>query len=252
MSVIKIHTGSTQLEKDENELQKRVPFLGSTLNEGFLEGHKILKPINRGSSLPEPASIIKAAPNTRLVVGLTGVSCGGKTTMANALKNWLTPEFCDVIMQDNHYRPVKELPINEVSNFPEFDEPESVRMDQIVEKIRIWKNESEDEDAKPKILVVEGTMIFTCPEIIELCDLRYLIHVDFKVARYRRSLRNYPIPDPPKIMELNIWPKYIKHRKTSKQLAKNGGHIFKQIDGTHVVEHILAGIIEDVAVADHI
>jgi len=248
MSAIKIHTGSTILEK-ENDLPA-VQFLGTTLNEGFLEGHKILKPIEC-DELPSPGPILSAAPSNRLVVGLTGVSCGGKTTMANALRGWLGEKFGDVIMQDDHYRPVEELPINPISNFPEFDEPESVRMDKIVEKIKAWKDNMDD-DSAPRVLVVEGTMIFTCQEIIELCDLRYLIHVDFQTAKYRRSLRNYKIPDPPKIMELNIWPKYIKHRNVSKKHAKKGNHVFKQINGTKCVEHILAGIIRDVAVAEHI
>lgn len=248
MSALKIHTGATLLSKVDDLGEPQ--FLGTNLKEGFLEGHKILKPLPT-SSLPNPGQILNNAPTNRLVIGVTGVSCGGKTTMATAIKNWLGPQFGETICQDDYYRPPSELPINEITQFPEFDEPESVRMDRIVEDVKKWK-EGADEDAGPKVLVVEGTMIFTCLEIIELCDLRYLIHVDFKTARYRRSLRNYKIPDPPKIMELNIWPKYIKHRNESARIAKANKLVFKQINGTKTVEHILAGIVQDVAVAEHI
>merc|ERR1712050_614444 len=91
--------------------------------------------------------------------------------------------------------------------------------DLIKDKILEWLDEPvelDQEDAQ--ILIVEGTMIFTDPEICNLCDLRYLVHVDFEVAKYRRSLRNYKIPDPPEIVARNIWPKYIKHREIFRQL----------------------------------
>lgn len=252
MSVLKIHTAATQLVDENSQVHNAdggLRFLGTTLNEGFLPGHKILKPIET-DQLPDPEMTLMAAPTNRLVVGLTGVSCGGKTTMAKAFKNWLGDRFGEVIMQDDYYRPPSELPINEITQFPEFDEPESVRMDRIIQDVKAWK-EADDVDGEPKVLVVEGTMIFTCLEIIELCDLRYLIHVDFQTAKFRRSLRNYKIPDPPQIMELNIWPKYIKHRYVAKHMASVNGHVFKQIDGTKTVEHILAGIIQDVAVCEH-
>jgi len=247
MSVLKIHTGATELAK--NDQLEEPTWQGTNLKEGFLKGHKILKPIEV-NELPDVSETLQAAPIKRIVVGVTGVSCGGKTTMANALKNWLGPQFGDVIMQDDYYRPANELPINEITQFPEFDEPESVRMDRIVEDVRKWKN-AEAENDEPKILVVEGTMIFTNQNIVDLCDLRYLIHVDFETAKYRRSLRNYKIPDPPKIMELNIWPKYIKHRNVAKEIAQQGGYVFKQINGTKCVEHILAGIIMDVSASKH-
>ena len=79
----------------------------------------------------------------------------------------------------------------------------------------------------------------------------YQIHVDFKTAEFRRSLRNYPIPDPPLVVAKNIWPKYIKHRNIAKNLARSNDFIFKQIDGTKVVDYTLAGIIQDVAVNEH-
>ena len=61
-------------------------------------------------------------------------------------------------MQDDFYKPASELPINSITNFPEFDEPESVRMDLIKDKILEWLEEPvelDQEDAQ--ILIVEGT-----------------------------------------------------------------------------------------------
>lgn len=94
-------------------------------------------------------------------------------------------------------------------------------------------------------------MIFTNKEIAKLCDLRYCIHVDFKTAEYRRSLRNYPIPDPPLVVAKNIWPKYIKHRDMFVEIAETESLICKQIDGTVNVKHTLAGIIQDVKINKH-
>lgn len=216
---------------------------------GFLEGYKVLKPID-DEIIPPAINILKHSPIQKLVVGITGVSCGGKTTMANSLKQWLGA-IGTSICQDDYYKPAETLPINEITNFYEFDEPESVRMERIVEDIKAWKNDQSDTEG-PNVLVVEGTMIFTSPEIFELCDLRYMIHVDFETAEYRRSLRNYPIPDPPRVVELNIWPKYLKHRRLARNIAAQNGYIFKQINGTDMVEHILAGLIADLAKSEHL
>lgn len=252
MSVIRIQTpGGTQLPSADDLCEDvMLKTYGTTLKEGFLEGFKILKPIE-DPTLPDPAIVLKNSPIKKLIVGVSGVSCGGKTTMANALSAWLGDKFGDVISQDDYYRPAKELPINPFTKIPEFDEPESLRMDRIVEDIKKWKETDLEEGEEAKVLVVEGTMIFTCLEICLMCDLRYQIHVDFKTAEFRRSLRNYPIPDPPLVVAKNIWPKYIKHRNIAKNLARSNDYIFKQIDGTKVVDYTLAGIIQDVAVNEH-
>lgn len=94
-------------------------------------------------------------------------------------------------------------------------------------------------------------MIFTDPKICALCDLRYLVHVDFEVAKYRRSLRNYKIPDPPGIVARNIWPKYVKHREIFRQLRNRYDFMCKQINGTVPVEQTIAGILLDVKVNKH-
>lgn len=252
MSVIRIQTpGGTTLPRSEDLCgDVMLKEFGTTLKEGFLEGFKILKPIET-NTLPNPEKIVKNSPIKKLIVGVSGVSCGGKTTMANAFSSWLGPKFGEVISQDDYYKPASELPINPFTKIPEFDEPESLNMEKIVEDIKKWKESPLKEGEEAKVLVVEGTMIFTCLEICLMCDLRYTIHVDFRTAEYRRSLRNYKIPDPPLVVAKNIWPKYIKHRKITKNLAKKHNFIFKQIDGTKTVEHTLAGIIQDVAVNEH-
>jgi hypothetical protein len=75
--------------------------------------------------------------------------------------------------------------------------------------------------------------------------------VDFEVAKYRRSLRNYKIPDPPEIVARNIWPKYIKHREIFRQLKNKYSFMCKQINGTVPVEQTIAGILLDVKVNQH-
>jgi len=224
-----------------------------TCQETFLEDVKILKPVV-GITPPAAKDVLPFSPKQKIVVGVSGVSCGGKTTVASGLNNWLnkSEQNATLIMQDDFYKPASELPINTITNFPEFDEPESVRMDLIKEKILDWLDEPvelDQEDAQ--ILIVEGTMIFTDPEICDLCDLRYLVHVDFAVAEYRRSLRNYKIPDPPQIMARNIWPKYIKHREIFRQLKNKYNFMCKQINGTVPIEQTIAGILLDVKVNKH-
>lgn len=214
----------------------------------FIEGVSILTPVD--GFIPEPSVILKQSPKKRIVVGVSGVSCGGKTTISRALTTWLGG-YCDLIMQDDYYRPVEELEINPFTKFPEFDEPEAIHMHDIVKDIKAWRNQFDDSDSERKVLVIEGTMIFLNSEIAELCDLRYMVHVDFSTAVYRRSLREYPIPDPPQIVEKNIWPKYIKHREMFVNIAEDNDLKFKQIDGTVTVGHTIAGILQDLKVNKH-
>jgi len=231
-----------------------------TLRETFLDGkfYKILKPVD-GIACPNAREMLQRSPKKRVVVGVSGVSCGGKTTVASALFNWLGGTSADgqgtLLMQDDYYLPFDELPLNTFTNFKEFDEPESVKMHEIRDTILKWLEQPEPEETQ--VLIVEGTMIFTDKTICELCDLRYLVHVDFEVARERRSQRNYPVPDPPLIMEKNIWPKYIKHRnifcglRTENQFGEAARFKAKQINGTKNVMHTVAGILQDVKVNKH-
>lgn len=220
-----------------------------TLKEGFLPDVKILKPVD-GVLPPNPAEMLSRSPKRRIVVGISGVSCGGKTTVASALNKWLDNQG-QLIMQDDYYLPPKDLPINTITNFPEFDEPESVKMHEIRDAIVAWLAVPMSDDEQTQVLIVEGTMIFTNPEICELCDLRYLVHVSFEVAEYRRSLREYPIPDPPLVVAKNVWPKYIKHRTMFCNLVQKYGFMSKQIDGTIPVDFTVAGILQDVKVNKH-
>lgn len=242
-----------EVEKPANNPSIRVKTPDVTLDEDFLPDVKILKTVSV-DCLPEPEEILKISTQKRIIVGLSGVSCGGKTTVSKALQTWLG-DFGDLIMQDDFYKPASELPINTITNFPEFDEPEAVKMDEVRDAILAWKLNGNGLDLngndERRVLIVEGTMIFTNKEIVELCDLRYMIHVDYKTAEYRRSLRRYPIPDPPLIVARNIWPKYIKHRHVFSLIARENGLVSKQIDGTVPVANIVAGIIQDVKLSKH-
>jgi len=249
MPSVKIATPRTTAPAADNNSQaKRTTTPPVTLNETFLPNVKILKPVD--GLLPNPKEILKNSPKKRVVVGISGVSCGGKTTVSSAVKLWLQ-NYGELIMQDDYYKPASELEINPFTKIPEFDEPTSLKMWEIREAIKKWAAVPSAPTDPTRVLIVEGTMIFTDAEICELCDLRYLVHVSSEVARYRRSLRNYPIPDPPGIVEKHIWPKYIKHRQIFVNLAEENGFICKQIDGTIPVEYTVAGIIQDVRVNKH-
>jgi len=257
-SVIKVGTrNSDQLSKSldsislnhsANESNNDNVIASKVKGDHFIPDVSILTPVD--GIIPDPEVILKQSPKKRIVVGVSGVSCGGKTTISRAFVEWLGP-YCDLVMQDNFYRPVEELPINPITSFPEFDEPESIKMHEVANEIKAWQDKFDDDDPERKVLVVEGTMIFLNPEIAALCDLRYMVHVDFATAVYRRSLRNYPVPDPPQIVEKNIWPKYIKHRDLFVDIARDLDLKFKQIDGRVKVEHTIAGILQDLKVNQH-
>lgn len=117
-----------------------------------------------------------------IIIGISGVTCGGKTTLANKLKNALTPVY--VFHQDKYFYP-DDSPKHikcEGLDHNDYDVLSSLDMETMYDDItktlsgedRSHANRLEGTStvAGTKFLVIEGFTVLNYKPIMEICDLR--------------------------------------------------------------------------------
>lgn len=140
-----------------------------------------------------------------ILVGIAGGSGSGKTTLAKKIKAILGNEAI-ILEQDNYYRDFPELNFEEKTQI-NFDCPDSVEFPLFVEHLSALKrgepieqplydfsSYSRTEETKiispHSIILVEGCLVFTSPELRDLFDLKIFMDVDADLRILRRLERD--------------------------------------------------------------
>lgn len=181
------------------------------------------------------------------VIGVSGVSCAGKTSLANNLRDFLTKgEFSDpklnaeprfqelnqrigngrfrigaveVLHQDNYFLP-EELQENvELLDHKNWELISGIDMKGMcmdVESIlrRDMTYQLPDGNIVQNvinILIIEGFTIFHSPFVLELCNLKVHMHLPFEKCFQRRKVRVYDPADVIGYFEMCVWPEYEKY-----------------------------------------
>jgi len=144
-----------------------------------------------------------------IVVGIAGVTCGGKSTLTHLLKNMFP--YAAVICQDDFYHVDASLfpksPGN--SDVPNWDCLNSIDMISMTNKVKSTIREIQ---LQPKrLLIIDGFLIFNYPPLAELCDLKYFVTLTYNQCLARRLKRSYEFPDPPGYFHNCVWPMYLLH-----------------------------------------
>ncbi|XP_018422028.1 PREDICTED: nicotinamide riboside kinase 1 [Nanorana parkeri] len=188
-----------------------------------------------------------------LIVGIGGVTNGGKTTLANKLLKVLSN--CSIISQDDYFKPDEEVATDD-RGFKQYDELEALEMERMMSAVQSWMSQynksacSEEKSNRMQercenmvhILIVEGFLLYHYEPLDNLFDRRYFVTVPFEECKRRRSTRVYHPPDPPGYFDGYVWPMYIKH-KTEMDKVQND-IVF--IDGTKPQEEILCFVYNDI------
>ena len=141
-----------------------------------------------------------------LILGIGGGTGCGKTTVVNQILNELPEGEVGVISQDSYYKDTSHL------SFPErekinFDHPRSIDfelLEQHLKELRKGKiieqpvysfvkhNRTGDTIlTKPrKVMIVEGILILTNPELREIFDIKIFVHADSDERLIRRLKRD--------------------------------------------------------------
>ncbi|XP_025025385.1 nicotinamide riboside kinase 1 isoform X1 [Python bivittatus] len=199
-----------------------------------------------------------------LVIGLGGVTNGGKTTLARKLKK-LLPN-CTIISQDDFFKPESEVAIDD-HGFLQYDVLDALYMETMVASIRSWMTKPE-ESALPRppnnthddqtgakdirILIIEGFLLYNYKPLCGIWDKKYFLTIPYEECKRRRSNRIYNPPDPPGYFDGHVWPMYQKHRKEMEENETSIGIanilivLPVYLDGTKPQEDLCSKIYNDI------
>ncbi|XP_048005173.1 nicotinamide riboside kinase 1 [Leguminivora glycinivorella] len=159
-----------------------------------------------------------------IVIGISGVTCGGKTTLASNLAHALTPAY--LFNQDHYFYPddsphhvhVEGMEHNNYDILSSLDMG-SMHADVLAtmrgeDRAQYSSTERQDRLAKEgkQFLIIEGFTVLNYKPLLDLCDLKYYFVLEYGECFARRALRLYDPPDIPGYFERCVWPEHLKYR----------------------------------------
>jgi uridine kinase len=190
-----------------------------------------------------------------MIVGISGGTGSGKTTVANRILESVSASEVVFIQQDSYYRNLQDLPLDyrKVANF---DHPDALDNDLLIHHVRKLRageaidlpiydfktnsrrHETRRVDPKP-IVIVEGILIFVDPRLLELMDIKVFVDTPDDVRFIRRLRRD--IAERGRTVESvieqylgTVRPMHMQFVEPSKRYADviipEGGHNLVSID----------------------
>lgn len=141
-----------------------------------------------------------------LIIGIAGGTGSGKTTVVNQIIEELRNDEVDVISQDSYYQDTSHLTYEERTKI-NFDHPKSIDFDLLVAHLKELKEGNSIEQPvysfvqhnrtgetiavhPQKVMIVEGILILTHPDIREMFDIKIFVHADSDERLIRRLKRD--------------------------------------------------------------
>ncbi|KAG9350680.1 hypothetical protein JZ751_024569 [Albula glossodonta] len=192
----------------------------------------------------------------KYIIGIGGVTNGGKTTLTNRLIKAL-PNCC-VVHQDDFFKPQDQIEVGE-DGFRQWDVITALDMEAMMNTIKGWAenpvkfarshgvsvspvSEVSDPEKEMHILIVEGFLLYNYKPLLDVYDKCYYIAIPYEECKKRRSTRKYTVPDPPGLFDGHVWPMYLKHRAE----MENSGLAIECLDGLKSKDEIYNQVFEDV------
>lgn len=141
-----------------------------------------------------------------LIIGIAGGTGSGKTTVVHQIMNELPDTEVGVISQDSYYKETHNLSFDERALI-NFDHPRAIDFELLVKHLKALKegetidqpvysfiqhNRTDDTvSTHPrKVIIVEGILILTNPELRDLFDVKVFVHADSDERLIRRLKRD--------------------------------------------------------------
>lgn len=185
-----------------------------------------------------------------LIIGISGVSSSGKTTLARILRDIFPRTF--ILHGDDFYKNDKDIPVNQEHNIADWDCLEAINLPQFqhaleyirqhgmsppdfvskedqnsVGEVDVDKSMIEDLQWKaskwmfadaPPIAIIDGFLLYSegMKAVRDLIDVKLFLRTDYETAKARREARNGYVTlegfweDPPGYVDKVVWPNYVK------------------------------------------
>jgi len=148
----------------------------------------------------------KTQQTNMLIIGIAGGTGSGKTTVVHQIMNELSETEVGIISQDSYYKQNIGLSYEERSNI-NFDHPRAIDFELLVQHLNDLKagktidqpvysfvthNRTDDSiSTHPrKVMIVEGILILSNPELRDLFDIKIFVHADSDERLIRRLKRD--------------------------------------------------------------
>lgn len=141
-----------------------------------------------------------------LIIGIAGGTGCGKTTVVNQILKELPEGEVGVISQDSYYKDTTHLTYEERVKI-NFDHPRSIDFDLLVNHLKELKKDKPIHQPvysfvkhnrtgdtilthPRKVMIVEGILILTNPELRDMFDIKIFVHADTDERLIRRLKRD--------------------------------------------------------------
>jgi uridine kinase len=141
-----------------------------------------------------------------MIIGICGGTGSGKTTVANRILETVSKGEVVFLQQDSYYRDLDQLP-HDIRNVVNFDHPDAIDNDLLVEHLRAlksgravelplydFKTHSRREETlrvEPQpIIIIEGILIFAEQRLLDEMDIRVYVDTPDDIRFIRRLRRD--------------------------------------------------------------
>ena len=141
-----------------------------------------------------------------MIIGICGGTGSGKTTVANRILESVSKDEVVFLQQDSYYRDLDQLPLD-IRNVVNFDHPDAIDNDLLVEHLRALKRGEAVEvplydfktharrpdtlHVEPQpIIIIEGILIFAEPRLLDEMDIRVYVDTPDDIRFIRRLRRD--------------------------------------------------------------
>ena len=158
-----------------------------------------------------------------LVIGITGISRSGKSTLAKKLAEFYNTKnvlYMDdflvhkgILKTDNKWK-------NGTSPIADWEDPNCYDIDKFIYKLEELKsNRNYTTNLNNNIIIVEGFLLFSRKDVFDLVDYKIYIDIDKEVARERRKSTKFYHSD--YYFDEYIWKGFHNNLKQFNRLDKN-------------------------------
>ncbi|XP_060693813.1 nicotinamide riboside kinase 1-like [Hemiscyllium ocellatum] len=183
------------------------------------------------------------------IVGIGGITNGGKTTLASKLRKALPNSM--LLCQDTFFKPASEVKVGQ-DGFQQYDVITALDMEAMMNSVYVWMENipivhpvqafPDLSVNKVNILIVEGFLLYNYRPLNDVFNLRYYLSIPYEECKRRRCLRIYDPPDPPGNFDGHVWPMYLKNRKEMEEKVSD----IIYLDGTKPPEVLFAQVHEEI------